>query len=147
MHFLNMFFFDIYPYIAGTVFLVGSWLRYDYGQYTWGAASSQMLDRKGMNLASNLFHIGILGIFAGHFLGMLTPHWMYEAWLPIDVKQKPTRAGYHDRSGHPDPLPADGAVCAWSADHSILCAAYGRQRDDEAGWMGAVCRDLPRGRF
>ena len=171
MHFLNMFFFDIYPYIAGTVFLVGSWLRYDYGQYTWRAASSQMLDRKGMNLASNLFHIGILGIFAGHFLGMLTPHWMYEAWLPIDVKQKmamiaggacgvmtlvggllllsvqPTRAGYHDRSGHPDPLPADGAVCAWSADHSILCAAYGRQRDDEAGWMGAVCRDLPRRRF
>ncbi len=56
MHFLNMFFFDIYPYIAGSVFLIGSWLRYDYGQYTWRAASSQMLDRKGMNLASNLFH-------------------------------------------------------------------------------------------
>lgn len=52
------------------------------------AASSQMLDRKGMNLASNLFHIGIPGIFAGHFLGMLTPHWMYESFLPIDVKQK-----------------------------------------------------------
>ncbi len=47
MHFLNMFFFDIYPYLAGTVFLVGSWLRYDYGQYTWRAGSSQMLDRKG----------------------------------------------------------------------------------------------------
>ncbi|MCS5873300.1 respiratory nitrate reductase subunit gamma [Klebsiella pneumoniae subsp. pneumoniae] len=70
------------------MFLIGSWLRYDYGQYTWRAASSQMLDRKGMNLASNLFHIGILGIFAGHFLGMLTPHWMYESFLPIDVKQK-----------------------------------------------------------
>lgn len=24
MHFLNMFFFDIYPYIAGSVFLIGS---------------------------------------------------------------------------------------------------------------------------
>ena len=88
MQFLNMFFFDIYPYIAGAVFLIGSWLRYDYGQYTWRAASSQMLDRKGMNLASNLFHIGILGDFVGHFFGMLTPHWMYEAWLPIEVKQK-----------------------------------------------------------
>lgn len=88
MQFLNVFFYDIYPYICGTVFLLGSWLRYDYGQYSWKAGSSQMLDRKGMNLASNLFHFGILGIFAGHFLGMLTPHWMYESFLPIDVKQK-----------------------------------------------------------
>ena len=88
MHFLTLFFFDIYPYIAGAVFLIGSWLRYDYGQYTWRAGSSQMLDKKGMRLASNLFHIGILGIFAGHFLGMLTPHWMYESFLPMAVKQK-----------------------------------------------------------
>ncbi|NUU66351.1 respiratory nitrate reductase subunit gamma [Enterobacteriaceae bacterium BIT-l23] len=86
--FLNLFFYDIYPYIAGTVFLVGSWLRYDYGQYTWRASSSQMLDKKGFRLASNLFHIGILGIFFGHLFGMLTPHWMYEAWLPLPVKQQ-----------------------------------------------------------
>ncbi len=154
MHFLNMFFFDIYPYIAGSVFLIGSWLRYDYGQYTWRAASSQMLDRKGMNLASNLFHIGILGIFAGHFLGMLTPHWMYESFLPIDVKQKmamiaggacgvmtwwagyvraqassaqPARSRHHHRSGYSDPLVADGAVCARPADDPVLRSAYGRQ--------------------
>ena len=88
MNFINTFFFDIYPYLAGTVFLVGSWLRYDYGQYSWRAGSSQMLDKKGMRLASNLFHIGIIGIFFGHIVGMLTPHWMYESFLPIDVKQK-----------------------------------------------------------
>lgn len=46
-----------------------------------------MLDKKNMRLASNLFHVGILGIFAGHFLGMLTPHWMYESFLPIEYKQ------------------------------------------------------------
>ncbi|WP_413737950.1 respiratory nitrate reductase subunit gamma [Sodalis sp. RH21] len=88
MHFLNLFFFDIYPYIAGTVFLIGSWLRYDYGQYTWRAGSSQMLDKKGMRLASNLFHIGIIGIFFGHLFGMLTPHWVYEPFLSIALKQK-----------------------------------------------------------
>ncbi len=93
MHYVNMLLFDIYPYLAGTVFLVGSWLRYDYGQYSWRAGSSQMLDKKGMRLASNLFHLGILGIFTGHFLGMLTPHWMYEAFLPIEVKQKMAMIG------------------------------------------------------
>lgn len=87
MQFLNVFFFDIYPYMAAAIFLIGSWLRYDYGQYSWRASSSQMLDRKGMNMASNLFHFGILGVFAGHFLGMLTPHWMYESFLPLHVKQ------------------------------------------------------------
>lgn len=88
MQFFNGLFFDIYPYIAGSIFLIGSWLRYDYGQYTWRAASSQMLDPRGMHIASNLFHIGILGIFFGHLFGMLTPHWMYEAFLPVAVKQK-----------------------------------------------------------
>ncbi|MBZ3661099.1 respiratory nitrate reductase subunit gamma [Salmonella enterica subsp. enterica serovar Kentucky] len=66
MHFLNMFFFDIYPYIAGSVFLIGSWLRYDYGQYTAGGFQSDAGSQRN-EPASNLFHIGILGIFAGHF--------------------------------------------------------------------------------
>ncbi|HHQ5382404.1 TPA: respiratory nitrate reductase subunit gamma [Enterobacter hormaechei] len=84
-HYLNVFFYDIYPYICATVFFLGSWLRYDYGQYTWRASSSQMLSKRGMNWASNLFHIGILGIFFGHLFGMLTPHWMYAWFLPIAV--------------------------------------------------------------
>lgn len=88
MHYLNILFFDIYPYLCGTVFLIGSWLRYDYGQYTWRAASSQMLDKRGMRLGSNLFHIGIIGIFFGHLFGLLTPHWVYEPFLAIAAKQK-----------------------------------------------------------
>lgn len=88
MEFLNRFFFDIYPYLAGTVFLLGSWLRYDYGQYSWRAGSSQMLSKQGMRLASNLFHIGIIGILLGHFVGLLTPHWVYEPFLSAGEKQQ-----------------------------------------------------------
>lgn len=92
MSFLNTFFFDVYPYIASAVFFIGSWIRYDYAQYTWRAGSSQMLtsrdDKRYMRIASNLFHVGILGIFAGHFVGMLTPHWMYEPFITIAAKQK-----------------------------------------------------------
>lgn len=58
-------FYDIYPYICATVFFLGSRLRYDYGQYTWRASSSQMLDKRGMVIWSNLFHIGILGFSSG----------------------------------------------------------------------------------
>ena len=86
--FLNNFFFNIYPYLCGTVFLVGSWLRYDYGQYSWRAGSSQILEKKILRIASPLFHVGILGIIAGHAFGMLTPHWMYESFLPVPVKQQ-----------------------------------------------------------
>jgi nitrate reductase gamma subunit len=79
--------YGYYPYLAGTVFLVGSLLRYDHGQYTWKTGSSQMLSSRQMRLASNLFHIGILVIFFGHLFGMLTPHWAYAPFLSAGAKQ------------------------------------------------------------
>ncbi len=71
--------FGVYPYIAGTIFLLGSWIRFDREQYTWKADSSQLLGNKGMRLASNVFHVGILGIFFGHAAGMLLPHSWWQA--------------------------------------------------------------------
>lgn len=79
--------YGYYPYLVGTVFLVGSLLRYDHGQYTWKTGSSQMLSSKHMRLASNLFHIGIIVIFFGHLVGMLTPHWVYAPFLHAGTKQ------------------------------------------------------------
>ncbi len=76
---MNDFLFGVYPYIAGTIFLVGSWIRFDREQYTWKADSSQFLNNKKMRLASNLFHIGIIAIFFGHLVGMLTPHSVFLA--------------------------------------------------------------------
>jgi len=67
------FLFGLYPYIALAVFFVGSLARFDTGQYTWKSDSSQLLSRSRLRLGSNLFHIGILGIFGGHLVGLLTP--------------------------------------------------------------------------
>lgn len=71
---MNDFIFGAYPYIAGVVFILGSWLRFDREQYTWKADSSQLLSNGNMRVASNLFHVGVLAIFGGHFVGLLTPH-------------------------------------------------------------------------
>ena len=79
--------YGYYPYLAGTVFLLGSLYRFDHGQYTWKTGSSQMLSSKNMRLASNLFHIGILTIFFGHLFGLLTPHWVYGPFLSAGHKQ------------------------------------------------------------
>lgn len=79
--------FGIYPYIALTVFLLGSLIRFDREQYTWKSDSSQLLRAKQLRLGSNLFHIGILFLFFGHFFGMLTPHFIYEPFISAGSKQ------------------------------------------------------------
>lgn len=76
---LNNALYGWYPYFALTVFLLGSLLRFDHSQYTWRSGSSQLLRRKQLMWGSNLFHVGILVIFAGHFVGLLTPIAVFEA--------------------------------------------------------------------
>lgn len=87
IEYLQHLIYGYYPYLAGTVFLVGSLIRFDHGQYTWKTGSSQMLSSKNMRLASNVFHIGILVIFFGHLFGMLTPHWIYAPFISASAKQ------------------------------------------------------------
>lgn len=74
MEYWHVLAFGVFPYLAGTVFLVGSWLRFDREQYTWKADSSQFMSKRRMSVASNLFHIGIIGLFFGHLIGLLMPH-------------------------------------------------------------------------
>jgi len=87
MNFLNQFFFGYFPYIALGIFVVGSALRYDRDQYSWKADSSQLLSKKGMRVGSNLFHIGIIFLFFGHFFGLLTPQWAYHPFMTAGFKQ------------------------------------------------------------
>jgi nitrate reductase gamma subunit len=79
--------FQIYPYIAFAVCLVGSWARYDRAMYTWRTGSSQLLSSRGMRWGSNCFHVGVILILLGHLVGLLTPHWVYEPILSAPQKQ------------------------------------------------------------
>lgn len=83
----NFLFFGVYPYVALAVLIVGSWARYDIAQYTWKAGSTQTLNDKGMGVASNLFHIGVLFIIFGHFIGLLMPESLYHHVISTPDKQ------------------------------------------------------------
>lgn len=75
---LNYILFGWYPYLCITVFAVGSLMRFDREQYTWRSGSSQLLRRRQLMWGSNLFHVGILIIFLGHVVGLLTPIWIFD---------------------------------------------------------------------
>jgi nitrate reductase gamma subunit len=87
MNALNHFVFGIYPYLCLAVFFVGSLIRFDRDQYTWKSDSSQLLRAGQLRWGSNLFHVGILFLFFGHFFGMLTPHFVYEGLITAGQKQ------------------------------------------------------------
>jgi len=69
------------------VFFLGSLIRYDREQYTWKSDSSQLLRHGQLRWASNLFHIGVLGIFGGHLTGFLTPVAVWHA-LGVSLPEK-----------------------------------------------------------
>jgi len=77
--YLNTLVFGYYPYIALAVLVVGSVIRYDREPYTWRSGSSQLLRRKQLMWGSVMFHLGVLIVFFGHLVGLLTPIEIFDA--------------------------------------------------------------------
>lgn len=76
---MHQFLFGIFPYIAISIMAIGSIARYERDPHTWKSSSSQLLRRKQLIWGSVLFHVGILVIFVGHFVGLLVPIEIYDA--------------------------------------------------------------------
>jgi nitrate reductase gamma subunit len=87
MNWFDQFFFGFYPYLCAVAYFLGAWARFDRSQFTWRSQSSQFLRRRYLYWGSNLFHIGIIGLFFGHLFGLLTPPEIYHA-LGLSVKGK-----------------------------------------------------------
>lgn len=89
---INLLAFGVYPYIALAICIIGSWARFDLSQYSWKAGSSQIFARSAaeqryMRIASNLFHVGVLFVLAGHFVGLLMPEALYHSVISTQNKQ------------------------------------------------------------
>lgn len=69
-------FWTISPYIFITIFVLGMIFRYRYDQFSWTAKSSQLMEKKQLIIGSVLFHVGILFVILGHFVGLMIP----ESW-------------------------------------------------------------------
>lgn len=62
-----------FPYVAAVSFIVGPILRYRYDKFGWTSRSTQTYESKLLKWGSPMFHYGILGVFAGHVVGLLIP--------------------------------------------------------------------------
>lgn len=76
---MHNFLFGIFPYIALGVGIMGTIARYERDPFTWKTSSSQLLRRRQLIVGSVLFHVGVLVIFLGHLVGLLTPIWIFDA--------------------------------------------------------------------
>lgn len=76
---MHNFLFGIYPYIALTVMIIASIARYERDPFTWKSKSSQLLRKRQFVIGSVLFHVGVLVIFVGHLVGLLTPIAVFDA--------------------------------------------------------------------
>ena len=136
--YIHNFAFNVYPYVCLAVFLMGSLARYDRDQYTWKSDSSQMLRAGLLRWGSNLFHFGILFLFMGHFVGLLTPHWVYEPFIsPAHKQVVAVVAGGMAGAVCPNPSdqPQDGSG---DTDHSL--DSTDRRADHATVFAGAQRR-------
>ena len=61
------------PYIAFVLLVAGTVWRYRYDKFGWTTRSSQVYESKLLNIASPMFHYGILFVLVGHLVGLFLP--------------------------------------------------------------------------
>ncbi|MFI6089700.1 respiratory nitrate reductase subunit gamma [Streptomyces sp. NPDC051218] len=66
----------VIPYVAFVLLVAGLLWRYRYDKFGWTTRSSQVYESKLLNIASPMFHYGILFVLVGHLVGLFIP----ESW-------------------------------------------------------------------
>ena len=71
---LNTFVFTIFPYLALSIFIIGSIYRYMNRGFQVSSLSSEFLERRRLFWGSQPFHYGLIFLFFGHFIAFLFPN-------------------------------------------------------------------------
>ncbi len=69
-------FWDVIPYVALAIMIVGLIWRYRYDKFGWTTRSSELYESRLLRIGSPLFHFGILVVLVGHLIGLVIP----ESW-------------------------------------------------------------------
>lgn len=85
MDLLNKFLFIALPYVALTVFLIGTIYRYRGTKFKFSSLSSEFLEGRKLFWGSVPFHYGIIFLFFGHLIGFLFPKTVL-AWNSVPVR-------------------------------------------------------------
>lgn len=73
---MSEFLWGVLPYIAFTVFIGGTIVRYAYGERGWTTKSSEFLSKRDLMIAGPMFHLGLFMAFGGHVIGILVPKFL-----------------------------------------------------------------------
>ncbi|MDG4861251.1 respiratory nitrate reductase subunit gamma [Streptomyces sp. T-3] len=73
---MNTLLWGALPYVAAVLLVAGLIWRYRYDKFGWTTRSSQVYESKLLNIASPMFHYGILFVLVGHLMGLFVP----ESW-------------------------------------------------------------------
>jgi len=83
---MTTFLWVIVPYVCLAVFVVGHVWRYRYDKFGWTTRSSQLYEDRLLRIGSPLFHFGMLGVVAGHVIGLVIPQvWTNALGLSADT--------------------------------------------------------------
>ncbi|NEC12895.1 respiratory nitrate reductase subunit gamma [Streptomyces sp. SID8014] len=70
---MNVLLWGALPYVAFALLVAGIVWRHRYDRFGWTTRSSQIYESKLLNIASPVFHYGVLFVLAGHLLGLFVP--------------------------------------------------------------------------
>lgn len=82
----EVFLWGAFPYLSLAVLVVGLIWRYRTDKFGWTARSSEIHEHAILRAASPMFHVGILMVAGGHFVGLAIPNtWTASAGISQEL--------------------------------------------------------------